>query len=158
MQGVHAFAASGGLGIGAGSFRSSSILTAILGSGGVIAVVAFVMYVARVFRPLDRRTWRPAGEPMVDVARAAGWAALAMLIPASVSAPSPDPGLLWGLITGTALGLRRAALLTRAEAVQRRRAARAIGSISAASDRAGTQRSPYPEAAAQPALVLGNQG
>ena len=29
------------------------------------------------------------------------------LVPASVSAPSPDPGLDWGLLAGLSLGLRR---------------------------------------------------
>ena len=107
-QGLNAFVQSAGLGIGVGSFRSSSIVTAIIGSGGVIGITAFVLHLGRIFHPFERATWRANGEPMTDVAKAASWAALFILVPASVSAPSPDPGLLWGLISGAALGLRRA--------------------------------------------------
>lgn len=143
QQGLWAFLASGGLGIGAGSFRSSSIVTAIIGSGGVIAALAFALHVGRVFRPLERATWRASGKPMGDVAKAAAWAATVMLVPAAVSAPSPDPGLLWGLIAGAALGLRRAAVLA-AGVPARRGGGRAIGSISAQSRQAREPGRRYP--------------
>jgi O-Antigen ligase len=55
-QGYDAFIRSFGLGIGAGSFRSSSLLTAILGSTGVIGAAAFVAQLIRVFEPLSRST------------------------------------------------------------------------------------------------------
>jgi hypothetical protein len=105
----------------------------VLGSGGIIAAAAFALYLLRVFRPLAPATWTPTGEPMIDVAKAAAWAALVMLIPAAVSAPSPDPGLLWGLLAGSSLGLHRAAALA---ASDRRGRPGAIGSISALSSQA----------------------
>jgi len=107
MQGFSAFLHSWGLGIGVGSFRSSSIVTAILGSSGVIGITAFAVYLGRVFRPFTGATYRRSGVVAADVATAATWAVLLALVPASVSAPSPDPGLVWGLLAGTALGLRR---------------------------------------------------
>jgi len=141
-QGWDMFRASAGLGIGVGSFRSSSIVTAILGSSGVIGAAAFLFHFARVFRPFEAATWRATGEPMIDVAKAASWTALVMMIPAAVSAPSPDPGLLWGLIAGSALGLRRAAALVMPEpgAAARRRA---NTSISAQSGAAQGRRADY---------------
>ncbi|MFC3173496.1 hypothetical protein ACFOD9_04450 [Novosphingobium bradum] len=156
-QGVEAFLASWGLGIGVGSFRSSSLFTAILGSGGAIAMLAFLLHLGRIFHPFERATWRASGEPMTDVAKAASWAALVMLVPAAVSAPSPDPGLLWGLIAGTALGLRRAAALVRqARAPQAGRGA--IGSVSALSRRAPQGRRGYQGSAEAPTLILGDAG
>ena len=106
-QGVDAFVHSWGLGVGAGSFRSSSILTAILGSSGVIGLASLLLYLRRVFRPFGGVTWRRTGIVELDVSSAAAWTVVMVLVPASVSAPSPDPGLVWGLLAGTALGLRR---------------------------------------------------
>ncbi len=108
-QGVDAFFASWGLGIGAGSFRSSSIVTALLGSSGVIGLAAMALYLQRVFRPFAGTTWRRTGLAELDVAAAAAWSAVMMLVPAAVSAASPDPGLVWGLMAGMTLGLRREA-------------------------------------------------
>jgi hypothetical protein len=104
--GLDAFIASYGLGVGPGSFRSSSILTAILGSVGAIGSLAFVAHLWRVFLPLRRSTWVVVRDPRAAVGAAASWTAVAMLIPASLSAPSPDPGQLWGIMCGVALGLR----------------------------------------------------
>jgi len=109
MQGLQAFVQSWGLGIGAGSFRSSSIVTAVLGSSGVIGIAALALYLLRVFRPFAAATFSAVGDADRDTAAAGAWAVLMILVPASVSAPSPDPGLLWGLIAGTVLGLRSAA-------------------------------------------------
>lgn len=106
-QGLDAFLASYGLGIGVGSFRSSSIITAVIGSGGVIALLAMTFYLSGVFRPFRAETWRATGLIDRDVATACAWGALMALVPAAASAPSPDPGILWGLLAGTALGLNR---------------------------------------------------
>lgn len=106
-QGYDAFVRSFGLGIGAGSFRSSSLLTAILGSVGVIGSFAFVAQLVRVFMPLRRSTYASWGETRISVGAAASWTAIIMLLPASFSAASPDPGLLWGVICGAGLALRR---------------------------------------------------
>ena len=108
-QGIDAFLASWGFGIGAGSFRSSSIVTALLGSSGIVGMGAMALYLLRVFRPLAQATWRRTGMAELDVSSAAAWAVVMSLVPASVSAPSPDPGLVWGLLAGSALGLRRLA-------------------------------------------------
>jgi hypothetical protein len=105
-QGLDAFVVSNGLGIGVGSFRSSSIVTAILGCTGLIGFCAFAAHLLAVFMPLRRSTWGRIDDPRAAVGAAASWTALMALIPAAVSAPSPDPGLLWGLMAGMALGLR----------------------------------------------------
>lgn len=105
-QGFDAFIASSGFGIGPGSFRSSSIITAIIGSMGIFGSLAFLAHIGRTFMPLRRSTWINNGDVRVAVGSAASWASLIMLIPPSFSAASPDPGILWGAITGIALGLR----------------------------------------------------
>jgi hypothetical protein len=110
-QGLNAFVQSWGLGIGVGSFRSSSILTAVIGSSGLIGIVSLVIYLFTVFRPFAGSTWRRTGAFDTDVSSAAAWTVIMVLIPASVSAPSPDPGLVWGLLAGMCLGLRRGPLL-----------------------------------------------
>lgn len=108
-QGLDAFLASYGLGIGVGSFRSSSIITALIGSGGVIAATSMALYLGRVFRPFRAKTWRATGMIDRDTATACAWGAVMALVPAAASAPSPDPGILWGLLAGAALGLNRRA-------------------------------------------------
>jgi hypothetical protein len=105
-QGFDAFAASYGLGVGVGSFRSSSLLTAILGSLGVVGVVTFSAALWRLVMPTRVSTWAAVADRRAATGAAASWTVLVSLAPASVAAPSPDPGLLWGLIGGVALGLR----------------------------------------------------
>lgn len=106
-QGFEAFVRSGGLGIGIGSFRSSSILTAILGSTGIIGSVAFLVHLARVWAPWRRSTYVATGNVQGDIGAAASWTALMILVPQAVAAPSPDPGLLWGTFAGIAIALRK---------------------------------------------------
>lgn len=105
-QGFDAFLVSGGLGIGAGSFRSSSLLTAILGSTGVIGAVAFLCHLTRAFMPLRASTYSGATGGIQAMGSAASWTSVLMLMPAAVASPSPDPGLIWAMFTGLALGLR----------------------------------------------------
>ncbi|MBV9511000.1 MAG: hypothetical protein JO303_12045, partial [Caulobacteraceae bacterium] len=94
--GVTAFVKSYGIGVGAGSFRCSSLLLAILGSTGVIGTSAFLGHVLAIFRPLDARTYRWASsEDPVGVS--AAWAACAGLLPAMVSAPTPDPDIQFAI-------------------------------------------------------------
>jgi hypothetical protein len=107
LQGIEAFAASYGLGIGAGSFRSSSLLTAILGSTGVIGILAFLAHLLRAFKPLERATWFTGEDHETQaVGVAASWTALLMLMPAAIASPTPDPGIAWALFAGLAIGLR----------------------------------------------------
>lgn len=107
-QGFEAFVASAGLGIGAGSFRSSSLITAIIGSMGVIGVATFVAHLARAFMPLRGSTYYADTHGATAVGGAAAWTCVLMLMPAAVSSPTPDPGVLWAMFAGLALGLRSA--------------------------------------------------
>lgn len=108
MQGWHAFLASGGLGVGAGSFRSSSLITAIVGSMGVVGIVAFGFYLWTVIQPLRHSTWARSGDPALSIGGAAACTALMIVLPASIGAPSPDPGTNFAIFAGTALALRPA--------------------------------------------------
>lgn len=105
-QGIEAFWASGGLGVGVGSFRSSSLGTAILGSMGVIGIATYTAQMLRVFQPFRRSTYVESADARINVGVAAAWTVIVMSVPSFVSAPSPDPGLNWGLLAGIALGLR----------------------------------------------------
>jgi hypothetical protein len=105
-MGLEAFVNSGGLGIGPGSFRSSSIVTAIIGSTGVIGSTLFLTYLVQVLKPLHRSTYfQPTDEPQA-IGTAAAWAAVAMIIPAAFMAASPDPGVTFAIFAGVALALR----------------------------------------------------
>lgn len=109
--GLDAFRVSYGLGIGAGSFRSSSIATAVLGSVGVVGTAAILMHIWGVVKPLRASTY--AGEEGIArygfdamVGAAAGWTMLSMLIPGMLLASSCDPGMDFGVFSGVALALR----------------------------------------------------
>jgi hypothetical protein len=109
--GLQAFQMSYGLGIGAGSFRSSSFVTAMLGSVGAVGSLFFILHVINAWKPLRRSTYAGArsvrhyGEPAM-IGAAAGWAALGVLIPAAIIAPSSDPGNDFAVFAGIALALR----------------------------------------------------
>ena len=106
QQGLSAFVHTGGLGIGAGSFRSSGLLAAIAGSMGIIGLLSFLTHWAGAIGPMRRSTYIATADLRADVGAAASWAALLMIFPMSLSWPTPDPGVLWGLMCGAALGLR----------------------------------------------------
>ncbi|MFC6620891.1 hypothetical protein [Novosphingobium panipatense] len=105
-QGIDAFVISHGLGIGPGSFRSSSLATAILGSTGVVGAVAFLAHLLRTLGPLALSTYRPVGDRQCDIGASAAWAVLVGAGVASVSAPSCDPGLTFAILSGSAIALR----------------------------------------------------
>lgn len=106
-QGIELFFESYGLGVGAGSFRSSSVVTAILGSMGVIGIVMFTAHLVRSVQPFHRDFLDLSlADPDRAVGAAASTTALLMITPAMVSAPSPDPGLMWAVMCGIALALR----------------------------------------------------
>ncbi|HVK42831.1 MAG TPA: hypothetical protein VM471_10160 [Phenylobacterium sp.] len=107
MQGLDAFIVSYGLGIGAGSFRSSSLFTAMLGSMGVVGVLAFVGHLLRVFKPLRASTYSTAKDERSAAGSAASWTVLSMMIPAAVGAASADPGMNFAILGGLALEWRR---------------------------------------------------
>ncbi|WP_338468422.1 glycoside hydrolase [Novosphingobium sp. ZN18A2] len=113
LQGIDALVKSHGLGIGPGSFRSSSIFFAILGSMGVIGIVSFTLYLLAVFQPMRRSSWGQASwEKGTDIAQTAGGAfasaAILGLIPAAVGSPVASPAATFTIFAGAALALRPA--------------------------------------------------
>lgn len=110
MQGWNAFVESHGLGIGAGSFRSSSLFLAILGSMGVIGVVSFLLYLFEVFQPWKRSSW--GWTPDADAALGGAYASAALLglVPAAVNSANAHPGTSFAIFAGGALALRSAKL------------------------------------------------
>lgn len=106
MQGWNAFLHSYGLGIGPGSFRSSSLITGILGSMGVFGVIAILVHLWRVLQPQRLSTWGRSDDPGLDVGGAAACTVLLSLVPAAISAPSADPGVMFALFSGAAIALR----------------------------------------------------
>ncbi|GGC07671.1 hypothetical protein GCM10011494_27880 [Novosphingobium endophyticum] len=108
MQGVHALFESHGLGIGPGSFRSSSLITAIAGSMGLIGIVSFTMYLLAVFQPSRRSSWGQGGELPQMLGGAFASAAVFSLIPAAIGSPQPSPPAMFSMLAGAALALRPA--------------------------------------------------
>jgi hypothetical protein len=108
MQGVHALTESRGLGIGPGSFRSSSMITAIAGSMGLIGLVSFAMYLLAVFQPSRRSSWSEGGELPQTLGGAFASAAVFSLIPAAIGSPQPSPPATFSILAGAALALRPA--------------------------------------------------
>jgi len=113
---MDAFYASYGLGVGVGSFRSSGIIQAIAGSTGVVGLLSFFGYVAWVLKPLSRRSHSAHVAGLEGVGAAFGWAAVIGLLPAVVSGGSPDPGLEFAVLCGTALALSGAGAALRLRA------------------------------------------
>ena len=107
MQGWDAFFASYGLGIGPGSFRSSSMLTAIMGSMGAVGIVTFVMYLKSVFLFARRSTWGIGNDDAQSIGGACATAALIGLVPAAVASPHAVPMALFSIFAGAAIALRR---------------------------------------------------
>lgn len=107
-QGVEAFLTSYGLGIGAGSFRSSSIISAILGSTGVVGIISIIAHSYRVWQPFSPANFyddKGTRDEEYVIARSAGWAAILYLVPSAFTAPSPDPGYIWAFFSAVALSL-----------------------------------------------------
>lgn len=111
--GLDAFVASWGIGVGPGSFRSSTLTTAMIGSVGVFGTAMFVLHVLRVIKPMRITTYfgNPArmgvaADREMLIGAAASWAVVAALIQASLIAPTCDPGTDFGLFGGAALALR----------------------------------------------------
>lgn len=109
--GVSAFQHSFGLGIGVGSFRSSSLMTAIAGSMGVIGVVAFLAHIFNLVQPLNKASHDLSRRDAERINAAIGWAAVIGLIPAAISAPGPDPAIMFGILSGLAVARRQVARL-----------------------------------------------
>ncbi len=106
--GLKAFQKTWGLGIGAGSFRSSSLIIAILGGTGILGLLAFAGHFLKILKPLRFSTYALPGDPDQAVPVAAAWAACAGLIPAMLAGPTPDPSFVFAIMGGLALGWREA--------------------------------------------------
>ena len=105
-QGWELFLFSYGLGVGPGSFRSSSIFFAILGSMGVVGIVSFLIYVITAFQPWRRSSWSQTTIPSDNLGGALGSAALLSLIPAVVNSATAVPGASFAILAGASLALR----------------------------------------------------
>jgi hypothetical protein len=105
-QGVNAFRASWGLGIGPGSFRSSSLPTAVIGAMGLFGGTMFTLYVLYVLKPWRASTYNRIRSGNDAIGVSAAWTAVCMLIPASVVSPTADPGGDFAIFAGAALALR----------------------------------------------------
>ncbi|MDO6416165.1 hypothetical protein Q4F19_17395 [Sphingomonas sp. BIUV-7] len=108
-QGVNAFWASSGLGIGPGSFRSSSLPAAVIGATGLSGAALLSLYVIQVLKPWRASTYNRVQNMADATGVAAAWTAACMLIPASVVSPTADPGGDFAIFAGAALALRRSA-------------------------------------------------
>ncbi len=106
-QGFLAFNVSHGLGVGPGSFRSSGLFQAILGSLGVGGCIFFSMQVIQMLWIL----WRSRSGGVERFTSATAMTALLMLTPLLASSAGPDPGILFGIMSGLALGRYKAARL-----------------------------------------------
>jgi len=106
LQGWDSFIASYGLGIGPGSFRSSSMVTAILGSTGLIGMVTFGIYLKSVFQASKKSTWGIGPIPYQSIGGALATAAVMSLVPAAISSPHAIPAALFSIMAGAAIALR----------------------------------------------------
>ena len=106
-QGIEAFLASSGIGIGPGSFRSSSLATAVLGCTGVIGALTLSLHFLTAFGPLRQSTWAPVPDPALSTGAACAWAMLMGIAMTSISSPTCDPGTDIAILGGAALALRR---------------------------------------------------
>lgn len=97
-----AFWASSWIGIGAGSLRSSGLISAIAGSMGLIGIITFFGAAWMILKPTRALTHRVqvTGEQRLRASFA--WAAVLGLIPAFVSQSTVDPGLIFGIFAGLA--------------------------------------------------------
>ena len=68
LQGYQAFVGTYGIGVGPGSFRSSSLFTAVLGGVGVIGALALAAQFLIAFEPLRWSTYVPTSDPDLAVA------------------------------------------------------------------------------------------
>ena len=105
-QGWDAMVVSHGLGIGVGSFRSSSMITAMLGSVGPAGALVFLVYVLQVAKLGRLQTYQAKVDERTAAGAAAGWTALMVLPPAATTFASADPGLLFAVMAGLSLGWR----------------------------------------------------
>jgi hypothetical protein len=119
-QGWELFLASYGLGVGSGSFRSSSIFVAMLGSMGIIGVVSLLIYIIVTFQPWRRSSWTESSVPMDNLGGALGSAALLSLIPAAVNSATSVPGVSFAILASASLAFRPFDLARRTDVYAKR--------------------------------------
>jgi hypothetical protein len=102
-EGLQAFVFTHGLGVGVGSFRSSGLFAAAIGSVGLIGLLLLVGYLFQVVRPLSASTYRARVPAPLGAGVAASWAVLMSIVAASSTSATPDPGALCGVLAGLAL-------------------------------------------------------
>jgi hypothetical protein len=106
LQGWDSFKASYGIGIGPGSFRSSSLITAIMGSTGVVGLTSVGLHLLNVFLPGRRSTYARTADLAQTIGGAFATAAVVSLVPSIVSSASPDLGANFAFLAGAALAMR----------------------------------------------------
>ena len=121
--GLEAFKVSRAVGIGPGSFRSSSLATAMLGSVGIVGTALFLAHLVRALRPLKMSTYYGASYSSVYgeatlVGAAAAWGAVGALIPLVFISASCDPSAVFAIFTGVALSLRSAGRTARYKSLE----------------------------------------
>ncbi|MBA3056071.1 MAG: glycoside hydrolase [Sphingomonadales bacterium] len=106
MQGWEAFKTSYGLGIGPGSFKSSSMIMAMLGATGAIGMVLFIAYLLTVLQPARTSTIARSPDLAWSIGGALATAAVLALLPSAVASTKADPGPNFALFAGAAVALR----------------------------------------------------
>ena len=97
-----AFWASNWIGVGAGSLRSSGLISAIAGSVGLLGLITFFGAIWMVLKPARLSTHLVQVSEDQGIRAAFAWAAVLALIPTLLSQPAPDPGLVFGIFAGVA--------------------------------------------------------
>lgn len=105
-QGWDAMKVSKGLGVGVGSFRSSSIVSAIVGAVGPAGLAVFFGYCLQVFKFGRKSSYAVTNDIRSAAGAAAAWTALIALVPALFTWASADPGLIFAMMAGLSLGWR----------------------------------------------------
>jgi hypothetical protein len=113
QKGWEAFWKSDWIGIGAGSFRSSGLLSAVAGSLGAVGLAALAGSVWMILRPMRPLTYNVQTTGDVALRSAFAWAATFTLVPILFSLPSPDPGIIFGIFSGIAVSDLPTALRTK---------------------------------------------
>lgn len=109
MQALAGFTATGGLGIGLGSSRTSSWLVAVvaqLGAFGAVSMLILVISIVQDAARVETQARAVRNRERLGIASAARGGALASLLASSVSGASADPGLLFFVCAGVVVGLR----------------------------------------------------
>jgi hypothetical protein len=106
--GFEAFATTHGFGVGVGSFRSSGLVAAVLGSTGLAGGVLLAVYLFQVIKPFQTSSYRVRVSSPLCFGAAASWAILMSIVSSALSSASPDPGAVFGVIAGLAIVWRSA--------------------------------------------------